>query len=461
MKKSVIAALTTALVAGATATTFAAANPFSDVPAGHWAYNSVTKLAAEGVIEGYGDGTFLGNRNITRYEMAQMIAKAMAKNPQGASKAELDKLAAEFREELDNLGVRVAELEKHADMVQWTGKIEYTYNHHKYSGRRDASGFSDKESGHSGVFRLEPKAYVDEHWTANARFDANYNGKEDSTGYTESDGSKSGVKLKRIFAEGDYDKFNVKIGRFGFCPDYEDGIIADTVVSGIDLNFGSKWKVDLVAGRVGASSDEAHFGAFKNANGYQYDLTDGDHPTDLVRLGVQYDDPGDKGLYGGISYTWAKDKDFAIISKDSTVAYDATTETYYVDGKDKASVFALNLGYRFNEMFNIWGSVARNSKANSDFQKGSWQIEARYGNYGDYANKGDWAVWAGYSKFSRATAIATDQGDDVSTGEKGWHLGVAYAPFKNTGIILRYADAKDIETNVKDRHFFGRVEFFF
>ena len=105
--------LTTALMVGAGSTTFAAANPFSDVPRGHWAYDAVTQLAADGVIEGYGDGTFLGNRNITRYEMAQMVAKALARNPQGTDRAALDRLAAEFAEELNNLGVRVSELEKY------------------------------------------------------------------------------------------------------------------------------------------------------------------------------------------------------------------------------------------------------------------------------------------------------------------------------------------------------------
>ena len=456
MKKSVVAALTGALVVGATATTFAAANPFSDVPAGHWAYNSVTKLASEGVIEGYGDGTFLGNRNITRYEMAQMIAKAMAKNPTGATKAELDKLAAEFRAELDNLGVRVAELEKHADMVQWTGKIEYTYNHRKYSGRRENQGERGNDMGHGGVFRLEPKAEINDHWTAVARFDANYDGQNDETG---------NAKLKRVYAEGNYNNFNVKLGRFGFCPDVEDGIAVDTVASGVDLTFGSKWKVDLVAGRIGANSDEAHFGTFGPSgrefeSGYQdsavnkyinalNDLSSAyvEDPTDVVRLGVSYADPGDKGLYGGLSYTWAKDKDFAIISDN----YDG----------DKAQVYALSLGYRFNDKASLQAAVGRNSKASSDYQKTSWSAEFRYGTYGDYAEKGAWAAWAGYSQFSRATAIATSQSDDISTGEKGWHIGAAYAPFKNTGILLRYADGKDIETNMKDKHFWGRVEFFF
>ena len=79
MKKTIATALTTAMVIGAASTTFAAANPFSDVPADHWAYDAVTTLANDGVIEGYGDATFKGSQKITRYEMAQMVAKAMAK----------------------------------------------------------------------------------------------------------------------------------------------------------------------------------------------------------------------------------------------------------------------------------------------------------------------------------------------------------------------------------------------
>ena len=170
-------------------------------------------------------------------------------------------------------------------------------------------------------------------------------------------------------------------------------------------------------------------------------------PTDVVRLGVSYGDPGDKGFYGGLGYTWAKDKDYAIISKN----YNG----------DKANVYALSLGYRFSDKARLQAAVGRNSKAASDYQKTSWSTEFRYGTYGDYAEKGAWAAWIGYSQFSRATAIATSQGDDISTGEKGWHIGAAYAPFKNTGILLRYADGKDIETNIKDKHFWGRVEFFF
>ena len=122
MKKSLVLAMAMAL--GVTASAYAA-NPFSDVPAGHWAYDSISKLAAAGVIEGYGDDTFRGDRLMTRYEMAQIVAKAMAKG------ANVDKLAAEFADELDALGVRVAALEKKADNVKITGQIRWHYEYHK------------------------------------------------------------------------------------------------------------------------------------------------------------------------------------------------------------------------------------------------------------------------------------------------------------------------------------------
>ena len=80
MKKTLVSALTTALVVGAASTTFAAANPFADVPADHWAYDAVAQLVQDGVVNGYGaDGTFKGDQNMSRYEMAQIVAKATAK----------------------------------------------------------------------------------------------------------------------------------------------------------------------------------------------------------------------------------------------------------------------------------------------------------------------------------------------------------------------------------------------
>ena len=138
MKKSLTAALTTALVVGAASTTFAAANPFSDVPADHWAYDAVAQLADDGVIEGYGDGTYRGQNEITRYEMAQMVAKGMARmeSADARDKALLDRLAAEFADELSNLGVRVDNLEQRIDNVRWGGEMRYVHLTHRDRCRR-------------------------------------------------------------------------------------------------------------------------------------------------------------------------------------------------------------------------------------------------------------------------------------------------------------------------------------
>lgn len=98
----------------ATAFTVSAANPFADVDDSSWAYQAVSQLSDQGVVDGYPDGTFRGDKNVSRYEMSQIIARLMAKeNTLNASqKATVDKLAGEYADELKSLGVRVTELEK-------------------------------------------------------------------------------------------------------------------------------------------------------------------------------------------------------------------------------------------------------------------------------------------------------------------------------------------------------------
>ncbi len=97
-----------------TAISVSAANPFADVAEDSWAYQAVAQLSDQGVIEGYPDGTFRGDKNVTRYELSQIIARLMAKEDtlNAEQKATVAKLAQEYNQDLANLGVRVAELEK-------------------------------------------------------------------------------------------------------------------------------------------------------------------------------------------------------------------------------------------------------------------------------------------------------------------------------------------------------------
>ena len=341
MKKTLVSALTTALVVGAASTTFAASNPFSDVPADHWAYDAVSQLAADGVIEGYGDSTFQGNKNITRYEMAQMVAKAMAKTDvSAADKAMIDKLAAEFADELNNLGVRVANLEKHADNVKFTGKLEYTYESTRYEGQHP-------DNSDHYVFRLEPKAEVNDHWDVNARLD--------SEGWMDSD-KTSETTLKRAWAQGNYKNFTVKLGKQELYTN-EHGLVLDSTFSGANLTFGKDLQTTLLAGRLSKEGDYKDVANFQGIN-------------------LQYD--GASKLYGGAGYYHMNSDDFAAYSNDGK--------------EDNADIWSANLGYKFDAKNTLWGSYANNTKA--DFQDNAWQIEYDYGTYHDAADKGSWG-WYG------------------------------------------------------------------
>lgn len=102
--------------------TLAAKNPsFNDVPASHWAYDAVEKLAQAGLIEGYGDGSFRGNKPMNRYEFAILTAKTIDRYDQAdaANQKLIDNLSAEFASELNKMGARLARVE--AKTNTWVG----------------------------------------------------------------------------------------------------------------------------------------------------------------------------------------------------------------------------------------------------------------------------------------------------------------------------------------------------
>ena len=129
MKRQFSAMFAAAAVLGMT--TAFGANPFSDVTPDSWAYQSVSQLASAGIINGYPDGTFKGQKDITRFEMAQMIAKAMANQDRtnAEQQAMINRLADEFSNELNNLGVRVGRLEDRTGNVKVSGDVQFLLRH--------------------------------------------------------------------------------------------------------------------------------------------------------------------------------------------------------------------------------------------------------------------------------------------------------------------------------------------
>ncbi|MBP8598854.1 MAG: porin [Selenomonas sp.] len=420
MKKTLVSALTTALVVGAASTTFAAANPFSDVPADHWAYDAVTQLAADGVVTGYGDGKFNGDKNITRYEMAQIVAKAMAKpNVSGNDKALVDKLAAEFADELNNLGVRVSNLERNADMVKWNGTAEYTISRNRKAGQSDNA---DKHTNNV-LFRLEPSAEINSNWHVKARLDANSDLAEDKGDTDGTDGSGN-VVLKRVWAQGDYSNFQVKFGKFA---QIDDDSIFDTTFSGAQVSFGSATKLTLGAGRLNNADTDA---------------------TDVANY-----------QYAGLDHTFGKlsvGADYHHLNSMDVKNYGEAT-TYKNGTTDEANIWLLKGTYTFSKNVAMNGFYAENHDADNYEKAGSAQVSYK----GAQAeNKGTWGAWVAYRHLGQNVDFFNTF-DAVKANQKAWEVGANYTPFKNVVAQVRYGYGKQLSDDKDVSNIFGRVNFFF
>ena len=232
MKKILALAAVAALTAGVSAY---AANPFSDVTPSDWAYQAVVDLSEQGVVEGYPDGTFKGERNITRYEMAQIIARMLAKEDQlnAEQRATLDKLAGEYADELANLGVRVSNLEKKVGNLYWSGDARMRYQDKAV----------DAADGWNGRMRINVKGQVNDSTYVQGRLNATMDFKE-----SEDD---SDVQFDQLFANHDFGSVaTVRLGRqpvaFG---DQGGWLYGDTFgADAAQVTFHAGQKVDLTAG---------------------------------------------------------------------------------------------------------------------------------------------------------------------------------------------------------------------
>ena len=442
MKKTLVSALSAALVVGAASTTFAAANPFSDVPRDHWAYDAVTQLAADGVVEGYGDGTYRGDRSITRYEMAQMVAKAMAKeNMPVSDRALVDRLAAEFADELNNLGVRVANLEKHADMVKWEGVLEYTYTSSRFenSARDMKSGKNRKKvNADNLLFRLEPTAEVNDHWSVHARLEAETKMNKDAAWDVNEDKASSDdrVSLKRAWAEGDYTNFNVKFGKLEMLSAEAyakpGAIVLDREFSGAEVSFGKDLQVKLQAGRMDGG-DELGNDPAANYQGAE----------------LQYN-----GRFtAGVGYYRLNSEGFASMLKDR---------------KHTMQIWGLNAAYRFDKNSFLSAAYAHSKDfrmvmADSMPNK-SYQVTYEYKG-AEPDDKGSWGAYVSYRQLAGASVAPT--GDGAMEGTRGIEIGTEYTLMPNVVLSAKYFRGKDLYAKVlginqdKASRLFGRVEFFF
>ena len=333
MKKILALAAAAALTAGVSAY---AANPFSDVTADDWAYQAVSDLSAQGVVEGYPDGTFKGERNMTRYELAQIVARLMAKEDQlnAEQQATLDKLAGEYADELANLGVRVSNLEKKVGNISWAGDAKMMYTNNAEKTAKDT---------YKGRIRLNVKGQVNDATYVQGRIVTNMWFKdakpEDGDGNTTMD---------RLFVNHSFgDKTSVVLGRqdltvFG-------GLEYDDAFDGAKLAYNDgKFDAYAAFGQLNAGGYKETDAAF---GGLGYDFG-------VAKLNAAYFNfTGDKAkTVSGFDSIWGANlvvpvQDFSVFGEywDSNAdkndnAYQAGIGYSTLDAS-KPGTFALNVAY--------------------------------------------------------------------------------------------------------------------
>ena len=469
MRKTVISTCAAALLTASASTAFAAANPFEDVPLDHWSYDAVAQLASDGVIEGYGDGTYRGDQAITRFEMAQMIARAMAKG--GGNKALLDKLAAEFADELNSLGVRVAALEKKVDNVKFQGTVRYRYQYY----RQTDEGIR-KNIAQYLTLRLEPSMQVNEHWSGHARIDYNtdMNSAANATNATEIplrvDGEGAfvpGIRVERIWAQGDYKNFQILLGKLPYLTNIDNGMVYDDNVAGGQITFGNKVKATLTAGR--SSRYDTIKGARPDLRALELPVTGSYQAIEI------YNDRADKWTWGAGFHRWAND---VAITKDASTS--------------AINIWDVGLGYKFDKNLSIHGAYtwtvnpvgepaepaqigpppkpAEDAESATPESKRAWSIELDY-KKADPAVKGSWGAFIAY-RFLGSYAVIAPTYDAMGAGNKGVEMGVDYVFDKNIMGTLKYFFGKEIQDEYETTDqgdppqssaytIFGELNFFF
>ena len=166
---------------------------------------------------------------MTRYEMAQIVAKAMAKG------ANVDRLAAEFADELDSLGVRVAALEKKSDNVKVTGEVRYLYED------SDKDGYTNNLRS-----RIWVKGQVNDDWSYTGML-------QNVQDFKDNVGNEDDIDFQRAYVEGKIGGLNVLAGRYNAF--FANGNIYDDRADGIELAYGNKVKVMGAAGKANSEND--------------------------------------------------------------------------------------------------------------------------------------------------------------------------------------------------------------
>ena len=426
MKKILALAAVAALTAGVSAY---AANPFSDVTPDDWAFQAVSDLSAQGVVEGYPDGSFKGERNMTRYELAQIIARLMAKEDQlnAEQQATLDKLAGEYADELANLGVRVANLEKKVGNISWSGDARMQYQHHKDLGWKDGKIQSTNDADDwNGRMRINVNGQVNDQVTVEGRFLSEMNFKDSESADTSMD------KLHVVYQP--TDAFSIDLGRTsaglsqtGIFMD-DDGQY-DGIVAAYD---NGKFNLSAGYGRVGGGAIDYH-----------------DYENWFVKAGTKVGDKVDLSAFYTQYASKSDSKDLAAwLNKVPGLKSEA----------DNVAVWGVGAGVDLGGGFVLDGDYIKHADDLTD-KAAMWTAGLTYGEV-DTDKVGSWSLGVHYVDADRLAYLggvsAWDMTDHLDysllSGMKFWQAKAGVALQKNVELDAYYYFGGKTKEN---KDFFG------
>ena len=413
-----------------------AANPFSDVTPQDWAYQAVAQLASQGVVNGYPDGTFQGQHNITRFEMAQMVAKAMARQGQvdAEQNAIINRLANEFSAELNNLGVRVSTLENKVGNFKFTGDARL-----KFTGTSsETSKFSINEKA------TKEEEYLDYKTDKKSTFD--YRGRVQFEGTVNED-TKAVIRLTASKEFGEAGNPKTTIDRVYVKHNF--GKYATATVGRHDVKIGAGLTYDSVfeGATVMAGKDalNASF-TYGYAPGLKYKAV----------VGSTNDKPGTDYFELPLSENEQKDNpQLAIVQLNGKIGNHVKAGAFYTK-----VILPGYLTKNLNKSLNFYGvnaSVDLGHKVNvngefakfKDFKASkAWTAGISYGDY-NMKKQGTWMVKAQYVNLDTlAPVFDSTHWTPYNQNFKTWSLQGKYAVANNVGLAAYTTiNAKDQDGN--------------
>jgi hypothetical protein len=422
MNKKLVASLAAAMVLGLAGTSFAA-NPFADVPTKHWSYDAVSKLAAAGIVEGYSDGTFKGDKTITRYEMAQIVARAIFKEDKAdkEQKALIEKLAAEYKAELDNLGVRVSTLETKADKFTINpSTLRLRFDTHKDDG---ASKTTDEHVNLDLLFGYK----VNDNWSiqGESEYQRGINKSTLNTSLTD--------QFEQLYVTGPVGGATVKAGRFSLYSPY--GLIYDDKLTGVEAKFGKVVKVTLDAGKSNTVEEakDIFTGSLVNS---------GNNAADITAVTVEAPlSPVTNAKVAYYRYANGTDNNNGYIIADGT----------------KINYYTVSLDTKFAKDFTLVGAYSKSDADSAESNK-SYLAKITY-KMANYSVPGSYDVFALYRHSPSAAQFSNT--DDWVSDVKGFRVGIDYVLDKNIGLTAWYSDGKYVATGEKTKWYRAEFDFKF